>query len=110
MRTAHSAGMAMIATGVLPRDPEIPGQDGPNVVNYIDVLRGEATQVAELIRNGARVMVCGGRDMAAGVVIVREAGGFVQAIAKDGNMLEDGEVICANERIFDAFSDTIRNG
>ncbi|MAQ82957.1 MAG: inositol monophosphatase [Maritimibacter sp.] len=49
-------------------------------------------------------------DMAAGVVIVREAGGFVQAIAKDGNMLEDGEVICANERIFDAFSDTIRNG
>nr|WP_235868756.1 flavodoxin domain-containing protein [Phycocomes zhengii] len=32
-----------------------------------DALRGEATQVAELIRNGARVMVCGGRDMAAGV-------------------------------------------
>ena len=32
----------VIATGVLPRDPEIPGQDGPNVVNYIDVLRGKA--------------------------------------------------------------------
>ncbi|WP_099826963.1 NADPH-dependent 2,4-dienoyl-CoA reductase [Oceaniglobus indicus] len=29
----------IIATGVLPRDPAIPGQDGPNVVNYIDVLR-----------------------------------------------------------------------
>ena len=29
----------ILATGVLPRDPEIPGQDGPNVVSYIDVLR-----------------------------------------------------------------------
>jgi 2,4-dienoyl-CoA reductase (NADPH2) len=32
----------IVATGVLPRDPGIPGQDGPNVVNYIDVLRGRA--------------------------------------------------------------------
>ncbi|MEJ6404185.1 NADPH-dependent 2,4-dienoyl-CoA reductase [Yoonia sp. 2307UL14-13] len=32
----------IIATGVLPRDPAIPGQDGPNVLNYIDVLRGKA--------------------------------------------------------------------
>ena len=29
----------IVATGVLPRDPEIEGQDRPNVVNYIDVLR-----------------------------------------------------------------------
>lgn len=29
-----------------------------------DALRAEATQVAGLIRNGAQVMVCGGRDMA----------------------------------------------
>jgi 2,4-dienoyl-CoA reductase (NADPH2) len=28
----------VIATGVLPRDPGIDGQDGPNVVSYIDVL------------------------------------------------------------------------
>ncbi len=32
-----------------------------------DALRAEAVQVAGLIRDGARVMVCGGRDMAAGV-------------------------------------------
>lgn len=31
----------IIATGVLPRDPEISGQDAPNVVNYVDVLRGK---------------------------------------------------------------------
>ena len=30
----------VIATGVLPRDPGIPGQDGPNVLSYSDVLRG----------------------------------------------------------------------
>ncbi|MFP4568540.1 FAD-dependent oxidoreductase [Rhodosalinus sp.] len=33
----------VIATGVLPRDPGIPGQNGPNVVGYADVLRGSAT-------------------------------------------------------------------
>ncbi|MEM9637511.1 MAG: FAD-dependent oxidoreductase, partial [Pseudomonadota bacterium] len=32
----------IIATGVVPRDPEIPGQDGPHVLSYIDVLRGKA--------------------------------------------------------------------
>ena len=29
----------VIATGVLPRDPEIPGQDHPSVLGYVDVLR-----------------------------------------------------------------------
>ena len=32
----------VIATGVVPRDPQIDGQDGANVVDYIDVLRGKA--------------------------------------------------------------------
>jgi len=32
----------ILATGVLPRDPEISGQDGTNVLSYIDVLRGKA--------------------------------------------------------------------
>ena len=32
----------IIATGVIPRDPGIPGQDSPNVLSYIDVLRGGA--------------------------------------------------------------------
>ncbi|QAX30864.1 NADPH-dependent 2,4-dienoyl-CoA reductase [Leisingera sp. NJS204] len=29
----------VVATGVIPRDPAIPGQDGDNVLSYIDVLR-----------------------------------------------------------------------
>ena len=32
----------IIATGVMPRDPGIPGQDAPHVLSYIDVLRGKA--------------------------------------------------------------------
>ncbi len=32
----------VIATGVIPRDPQIPGEDGDNVVSYIDVLAGKA--------------------------------------------------------------------
>ncbi len=44
--TADVAALAgfdevIIATGVVPRDPAIPGQDGPNVLSYIDVLRGK---------------------------------------------------------------------
>ena len=33
----------VIATGVIPRDPQIEGQNRPNVVSYIDVLNGTAT-------------------------------------------------------------------
>jgi 2,4-dienoyl-CoA reductase (NADPH2) len=32
----------VVATGVLPRDPQIPGQDHPKVLSYVDVLRGDA--------------------------------------------------------------------
>jgi len=41
---AHLTGFdeIIIATGVSPRDPAIPGQDGPNVLSYVDVLRGDA--------------------------------------------------------------------
>ncbi len=42
----------VIATGVTPRDPQIEGQDGPNVVDYIDVLRDKAAV-------GKRVAVIG---------------------------------------------------
>ena len=38
----------VIATGVLPRDPGIPGQDHPKVLSYIDVLR-HAKSVGETV-------------------------------------------------------------
>ena len=45
-RTATATDLAgyddvIVATGVSPRDPGIPGQDAPHVVTYIDVLRGK---------------------------------------------------------------------
>jgi len=49
-------------------------------------------------------------DMAAGLVIAREAGALVEPLKKNGNILEDGEVICSNEPIFDKFSKIIRQG
>lgn len=49
-------------------------------------------------------------DMAAGLVIAREAGALVEPLRKNGNILEDGEVICSNEPIFDRFSKIIRQG
>ncbi len=42
----------IIATGVSPRDPGIPGQDGANVLSYIDVLTGRR-------KAGQRVAVVG---------------------------------------------------
>ncbi|TNF58277.1 MAG: inositol monophosphatase [Rhodobacteraceae bacterium] len=47
-------------------------------------------------------------DLAAGELIVREAGGFVQPIDPAGKVLEDGEIIAANPHIFDAFASLIR--
>lgn len=47
-------------------------------------------------------------DMAAGVVIVREAGGFIEPLKPGGDLVEDGEVICANEAIFSSFAKVIR--
>ena len=48
-------------------------------------------------------------DMAAGIIIVQEAGGLVEPLDHEGNILEDGAVICANEQIFDKFAKVIRN-
>ncbi|MFC7705837.1 FAD-dependent oxidoreductase [Plastorhodobacter daqingensis] len=42
----------VIATGVRPRDPRIPGQDAAHVLNYVDLLTGRATA-------GRRVAVVG---------------------------------------------------
>ncbi|WP_299848548.1 inositol monophosphatase family protein [uncultured Roseovarius sp.] len=48
-------------------------------------------------------------DMAAGIIILREAGALVEPLSEGGDILADGEVICANEAIFDKFAKVIRN-
>lgn len=47
-------------------------------------------------------------DLAAGIVIVKEAGGLIEPIDPEGNILEDGEVVCANEPLFSNFAKVIR--
>lgn len=59
-----------------------------------DALRAEAAQVARLIRDGARVMVCGGRDMAAGVAealadILAPTGLTPAMLKAEGRYVED---------------------
>ncbi len=59
-----------------------------------DALRAEAREVARLIRDGARVMVCGGRDMAAGVAdaladILAPVGLTPAALKAEGRYVED---------------------
>ena len=39
-------------------------------------------------------------DLAAGMIIVREAGGLVEPLDPKGDVLQDGEIICANEPLF----------
>ncbi|GGD31141.1 PepSY domain-containing protein [Sinisalibacter lacisalsi] len=59
-----------------------------------DALRTEASEVARLIRDGARVMVCGGREMAAGVSdamaeILAPAGLTPAGLKAEGRYVED---------------------
>lgn len=47
-------------------------------------------------------------DVAAGIIIVKEAGGFVRGMADEDNVLETGSVLAANEPIWDQFAKVIR--
>ncbi len=48
-------------------------------------------------------------DIAAGLVIAREAGAIVQPIREGQSLLEDGHVIAGAEPIFDQFAAVIRS-
>ncbi len=47
-------------------------------------------------------------DVAAGLVLVREAGGFVEPIRGDG-IFETGSIVAANGEIFTKFAETVRS-
>jgi myo-inositol-1(or 4)-monophosphatase len=47
-------------------------------------------------------------DMAAGLIIAKEAGAIVESITPDGDSLTDGTVLCANNDIFATFAKVIR--
>ncbi|MEM6759376.1 MAG: inositol monophosphatase family protein [Pseudomonadota bacterium] len=47
-------------------------------------------------------------DLAAGALIVREAGGLVEPIRDDADILTDGEIICATESMFTPLARLVR--
>ena len=47
-------------------------------------------------------------DIAAGLLIVREAGGLVEPLTPGNDILEDGEIICANAPMFPQLAKIIR--
>ncbi|SNT33285.1 inositol monophosphatase family protein [Tropicimonas sediminicola] len=48
-------------------------------------------------------------DIAAGIVIVREAGGFVEPLREGGDIFADRAVIAANGDVFTKFAETLRS-
>ena len=65
---------------------------------YISWAEGKARTIRILHRSPMGVRVHG----------AIAAGGLVEPLTPGGDILEDGEVICANEAIFDKFSNIIR--
>jgi myo-inositol-1(or 4)-monophosphatase len=47
-------------------------------------------------------------DLAAGMLIVREAGGMVEPLNPAGDILADGEIVCANESLFSGLAKLAR--
>jgi myo-inositol-1(or 4)-monophosphatase len=47
-------------------------------------------------------------DMAAGIILVREAGGMVQAVREGDDILASGSVICGNDGLFEPLCKIIR--
>jgi 2,4-dienoyl-CoA reductase (NADPH2) len=68
---AEGFDRVVVASGVRPRTPEIPGVDGPSVATYIDVIRGRA-------KVGGKVAIIGaggiGHDVAELLTVNRDKG------------------------------------
>ena len=50
----------------------------------------------------------GAEELAENAAIVQEAGGLIEPLNPGSDILEDGEVICANEAMFEPFTKIIR--
>ena len=48
-------------------------------------------------------------DIAAGLLLVREAGGFAEAVREGGDILDSGSILCANNALFEPLAKIIRN-
>ena len=96
-----------------------PFREVSNLDEYMRMLRNVMTGTAGIRRPGAAALdlawVACGRidgfwemglspwDMAAGALLIREAGGLVADFDGEGNYLDQGRIVAANPKIFSAF-------
>jgi 2,4-dienoyl-CoA reductase (NADPH2) len=91
---AERLDRVVVASGILPRTPEVPGIEHPSVVSYTDVIRGH-------VEVGKRVAIIGtggiGHDVAALLTAERDRGDTVEEFCEswgvDQNSSEPGGVI-----------------
>ncbi len=113
LRVAERRGLegALIGTGIPFRPDQAALMD-----SYLQVLKTVATQSAGIRRAGAASLdlayVAAGRldgffeiglspwDIAAGELIVREAGGLVGDFSGGHNYLQSGNIVCGNAKVF----------
>jgi myo-inositol-1(or 4)-monophosphatase len=108
---------ALIGTGIPFRDPA-------DLDVYLPMLRAMIENTAGVRRPGSAALdlayVAAGRydgywerglqpwDIAAGILLVREAGGFVEPMRDGQDLLEDGQMVAGASAIFDRFAGVIR--
>lgn len=120
LRVAERRGLegALIGTGFPFRPDQMHAMD-----NYLGMFKAVATQTAGLRRAGAASLdlayVAAGRldgffefglspwDIAAGELIIREAGGLVADFAGGHNYLKSGNIVAGNARVFKALLTTL---
>ena len=109
---------ALLGTG-------LPFGDSDNVESFIRIYRAIYSNTAGIRRAGAASLdlayVASGRldgfweyglkewDIAAGVLLIQEAGGIVSSIGDSDNVLETGNILCANSKIHDEMNDIIKS-
>jgi len=113
----HDMGDALLATG-------IPFANRPGSKEMLAALVPVMARTAGLRRFGAAALdlayVAAGRydafwelglapwDVAAGILLVREAGGFVSEIGGGGDPLNGDSILAANDRLFQPVGDMLR--
>ncbi len=112
---------AVFATGTPPRT----NHDGDKRTAYLREVNAVLAVSAGIRRFGSAALdlayVAAGRvegywehnlsawDIAAGIVLVREAGGFISEVGGGANMLKSGNVLACNDRLFDSFGQLVRS-
>ncbi len=115
--TRRELGGSMIATG-------IPSRDFTHLQPYLQVLNKLIPQVGDIRRNGAAALdlayVAAGRfdgfweiglqlwDFAAGVLLIKEAGGLISDFAGGEDYLTTGDIVTGNPRVFKALLQRIQ--